>query len=111
MLPGEKRSVIPLSKTRLALLLLGAIVFVVAGLCLHGKHPCAVASIGFSSVLLTIIGVAAAFFFGACAGFYARMLLDNKPGIVFDERGLFDNSSFVAAGQILWADIETASVL
>ena len=63
------------------------------------------------SVLLTIVGVVAVIFLGACAGFYARKLLDNKPGIVFDERGLFDNSSFVAAGQILWADIETASVL
>ena len=111
MLPGEKRSGIPLSKTKLTLLLLGATAFVVVGLCLLCKHLYAAASTGFGSVLLTIVGVAAVIFFGACAGFYARKLLDNKPGIVFDERGLFDNSSFVAAGQILWADIETVSVL
>jgi len=111
VLPGEKRSVIPLSKTKLLLLLLGAIAFVLVGLYLLSKSFYAVASTGFSSVLLTIVGVAAVIFFGACAGFCARKLLDNKPGIVFDERGLFDNSSFVAAGQILWADIETVSVL
>ena len=57
------------------------------------------------------IGIAGVLFFGLCAIYLGRKIPDNKPGIIIDKMGLIDNSSGVAAGQILWSDIEKISVI
>ncbi len=58
-----------------------------------------------------IAGYASILFFGLCAIFFIHKLPDNKPELIIDDDGLLDNSSEVAAGEILWQDIEEISVI
>ena len=43
--------------------------------------------------------------------FIAKKLGDNSLGLIISNKGIFDNSSGVSAGQILWSDIENISVI
>jgi hypothetical protein len=106
-----QRIEIPLSKKKITLILIGAIVFVALGVWFvmepdtFSKGPLR------SPTVVSIVGIVAIVFFGIL-GFYAlRKLPDSKPGLILDETGLTDNSSAVAAGHILWTDIESLSVI
>jgi len=59
-----------------------------------------------SPEFIFVIGVIAILFFGICAVFISRKILDNKPGLVIDNLGINDNSSGTSAGFIPWKDIE-----
>ena len=48
---------------------------------------------------------------GLCLFFIVRKLSDNTLGLVISDKEIFDNSSGVSAGQILWSDIEDIMVL
>jgi hypothetical protein len=107
---GE-RIEIPLSKSKIVLMLVGALAFVAVGFWfviappvienLHWANPTKIAVVGYATIL----------FFGLCAFYLIRKLPDNKAGLVIDDIGLVDNSSGLAAGQILWSDIENISVI
>lgn len=104
---------IPLSKQKITFLLLGALLFVVLGAWLvlqpekfaHGPGSL----LGRPTV--RVVGIAGILFFGICAVYAFRKLLDNKPGLIIDETGLTDNSGGVSAGHILWTDISDLSVI
>lgn len=110
MIKTNHRIEIPLSKKKLFLILIGAIVFVALGLWFvmapetFSKGPLR------SVTVVYIVGVAAIVFFGMAALFVLRKLPDRKPGLVIDESGITDNSSAIAAGHIPWTDIQSLSV-
>lgn len=102
---------IALSKKKLILMLIGAIAFVIIGLWFVIAPPTISNPFFGNPTRLFIVGVVAIVFFGLCAIYIARKIPDNKPGLIIGKIGLTDNSSGVAAGQILWSDIENISVI
>lgn len=102
---------IALSKKKLILMLIGAIVFVIIGLWFVISPPTISNPFFGNPTRLLIIGIVAIVFFGLCAVYIACKIPDNKPGLIIDKTGLTDNSSGVSAGKILWSDIENISVL
>lgn len=102
---------IPLSKSKLILMLSGALAFVAIGLWFVIAPPTIDNSYWGSPVKIAIAGYASIIFFGLCAFYLIRKLPDTKPGLIVDNEGLTDNSSGLSAGHILWSDIVNISVV
>ncbi|GAB4093309.1 STM3941 family protein [Flaviaesturariibacter terrae] len=101
----KQRIEIPLSKKKMARLLLLAIVFVAGGawmLAYSGETSNFLLS---NPVVKNSVAVAAILFFGWSAFFFVRKLSDKRPGFVIDAAGVQDNTSGVAFGQLPWTDI------
>lgn len=111
MTQKHHRIEIPLSKKKLFLLLIGAIVFVALGTWFvmspetFSKGPLR------SVTAIYLVGMASIVFFGFAALYILRKLPDSKPGLIIDETGITDNSSAIAAGHIPWTDIDSLSVI
>lgn len=101
---------IQLSKSKLSILLIMSVIFVLSGLWLI-INPKEISNviIGNSTVIL-IVGIASVLFFGMCMVFITKKILNKTPGIIFNKTGLIDNSSGVSAGLILWTDITGISI-
>lgn len=57
-------------------------------------------------LLIRLIGIIAVLFFGfVLITLIRKVLFDKNLGIIINEKGIFDNSSFVAVGLIKWDDI------
>jgi hypothetical protein len=102
---------IMLSKTKLVWLLLGSVVFAIAGFWVVLHTPVPHYPETFSRSAIKCIGVIAVLFFGFTASVIARKLQDNMPGLIIDEIGITDNSNPLAAGLILWRDVKDISVV
>jgi hypothetical protein len=111
MATSEQRIEIPLSKKRIFLMLLGALIFVAIGLWFIIYPPTISKSYSGNLTILAIVGYAAIVFFGLCAFFLSRKLFDKKHGLVIDQTGLTDNSSAGSVVHILWSDIESISIM
>ena len=98
---------IPLSKTKLVLLLCGAVGFVALGFWLYGFSEQIQAPVYLE---LRFWAGAAIGFFGLCAVVLAVKLFDPRPGLVIDDAGLIDNASGLSAGRIPWSDIKGFAV-
>jgi len=108
---AENQIVISLSKKKLLLCFIGSVVFVVLGLWLIIVHPTRnLHPIFMHPSVIIAIGCVTILFFGICAVYLFFALFDNKPGLIISTTGLNDNSSGVAAGIILWSDINNMSV-
>jgi len=98
---------IPLSKSKLALLLIGSIGFVLAGVWFVTNPESLSTQYNHRSpALIVTVGVASILFFGLCAIFILRKMFDNKLGLIINDFGINDNSSGTSAGFIPWKDIE-----
>ena len=105
----ENRIEIELSKTKIVLLLIAAIIFVILGILLASnpeewtslrhKSPDFVRAMGFISIV----------FFGVCGAFISRKLFDKKAGLIIDDNGITDNSNATSVGLIDWEDITGVS--
>jgi hypothetical protein len=105
---SSQRIEIPLSKGKIAFLLMGSIAFVAIGVWMWMIADVPDRALPwFARSPWIVKGVAAVTmcFFGACCVFAAYKMLDGKPGLVIDGQGIIDNSSGVAAGRIAWNDI------
>jgi len=102
---------IALSKSKIVLMLFGALIFVAIGLWFVIYPPNIENSNWGNPTKIAIGGYAAILFFGLCAIFIFRKLFDNKPGLIIDNKGLIDNSSGLSADHILWIDIEKISII
>ncbi|MEM7204307.1 MAG: STM3941 family protein [Planctomycetota bacterium] len=92
---------IPLSRTKVSLMLLGAAAFVVVGLwMLVAAEP----------VMVRVVGGVATVFFGLVLVVGLRRLLGVRTGLVIDDEGIIDRSSGVACGRIPWRDIASIQV-
>jgi hypothetical protein len=111
MTTSGQRIEIELSKKKLFIMLLGALVFVAIGLWFVISPPTISNSYWGNPAKIAIAGYASILIFGLCAFILIKKLPDNKPGLIIDQMDLTDNSSGVSAGQILWSDIEDISVI
>ena len=98
---------IPLSKSKLVLILAGAVGFVALGFWLYGFADRMRAPAFFE---VKFWSVACIVFFGLCGIVALLKLLDRAPGLVIDDAGLVDNSSGISAGRIPWSDIKGFAV-
>ena len=106
-----RQIVIPLSKLKIIIMLLGSVMFVVLGIWFVFYPPSIENSHWLTPFKMKLAGYASMIFFGTCAVFIIRKLPSNKPGLIIDDAGLTDNSSGLHAGRILWSDIEKVSVI
>ena len=102
MQDSNDRIVVPSSKTKLTMLTVGALLFVVGGLWLF---DIADTQGRYASIYVKGVAVLAAGFFGLCALYGFIKLFDRAPGLVLDHEGIIDNSSGVAAGRVSWSEI------
>jgi hypothetical protein len=96
---------IPLSKVKMTLTFIGAIVFVVLGFGLIFYPLILDFEIIGSCTVTTIVGLSSILFFGLIAVVVIRKMSDKKAGLIINAQGIVDNSSGVSAGTILWSDI------
>ena len=111
MVPLARRVEIALSKSKIFLMLFGALIFVSIGIWFVIAPPVIKNPFWGNPTKIAIVGYAAILFFGLCAFFILRKLSDNKPGLIIDDKGLIDNSSGLSAGYVPWSDIEEISVI
>lgn len=101
---------IQLSKTKMLLILLGSIAFVIIGIWFIINPPKSNHIIFGNETVLFITGIVSILFFGLISIFVFRKFSDNKPGLIINSEGVYDNSSGVAAGLIPWNDIEEIQI-
>lgn len=97
---------ISLSKKKILLFIFGSLVFVILGI-LFTIFPDKFTTLLIRNILLIrLIGIIAVLFFGfALITLTRKVLFDKNLGIIINEKGIIDNSSFVAVGLIKWEDI------
>lgn len=96
---------ISLSKTKIGLLFLGAIGFVILGM-LFFKNPEQWISLKSKSPeIIRLVGLVSIIFFGLCGFFLGRKLFDKQAGLVIDNNGITDNTNGTSIGLIEWNDI------
>ena len=101
----SEKTTIPLSKSKLILLSLGAVVFVALGFWLL-SNPLKASPLLFASQTVTFcVGVACLLFFGIISGALFKKLKDKTPGLSITEEGIHDNASGISAGFIPWNDV------
>lgn len=95
---------------KLAPLLLGSLAFVLMGLWLLSPYGEVMAggSVGYSW-FLKVLGGIAVLFFGACALEILRQMLDSRPRLILDDRGIFDRS--LSTPVIPWSSILDAQIV
>lgn len=105
--------IIELSKTKILLLITGALVFVALGIWMYRLDPAWIeAQRRFNNpVLVHGIGIVSAVFFGLCGAVGIKKLFDKKPGLVLSAAGIVDNSSGASAGLIPWSEIQGFSIV
>lgn len=111
MSANEPRLEIPLSKSKLLLLLCGALGFVAIGLWFIMSPPVIQNSFWGNPLKTRLAGYASVIFFGLCAFFLIRKLPDKRPGMIIDNNGLEDNSSGISGRRIPWSDISNISFI
>jgi len=100
---SEDRIVIRSSRTKLILVVVGALLFVVLGVLLitmaddQNRH---------SPIYVKTVSVVCIAFFGLCAVVGLVKLFDGAPGLVLDRQGIIDNSSALGAGRVDWREIQ-----
>jgi hypothetical protein len=109
---SRDETVIKLSKTKIMLLLVGASVFVAAGIWMFSLDDASIRSRrGYNDPLLVHgIGLAAIIFFGIFGLYALKKLFDRKPALIFNNSGIVNNASSVSAGFIPWSEIEGAEI-
>ncbi|WP_179334123.1 STM3941 family protein [Winogradskyella costae] len=96
--------IIRLSKTKLVVMLIFSLAFIVGGIymiidsnkSINNQH---------SGEFLTIIGVLSVLFFGLGSFFIAERLFTKKAGLKINDKGIFDYSNATSIGLIDWDDI------
>ncbi|MFT3844076.1 MAG: STM3941 family protein [Lacibacter sp.] len=96
---------IPLSKTKILLLLIGSSAFVVFGVLFIITPEKFVSPIMRSSEIIRIVGVAGVLFFGATGVYGIRKMFDKKVGLTIDDNGITDNTNATSIGLIRWTEI------
>jgi len=111
MTASRHEIIIPISKQKLILLTVSALVFVGVGILFVTNPEKYTSPIMRNPTVIFISGVASILFLGLCTPFIFKKIWDKSPGLIITDQGILDNSSGVSAGQIYWADIEDISVL
>ena len=104
---------IPLSKTKLALLVAGSVLFVALGVWLAQLDAATIASQRRynNPAVVHGVGVVCALVFSATAVFGLVKLRDDRPGLVFGPDGFTDNASATAVGFVPWSEVTGVGVM
>lgn len=102
---------IPLSKGKIVKGLIASIVFVVIGCWLLIYQPESGNAMLNDPLVKYGAAIASILFFGFGIFYFSKKLLDKKPAITIDDKGIFDNSSAVAVGLIPWTDFKKLSIV
>ena len=94
--------VIPLSKGKVVLLLLGAVSFVAVSVWIWSIAD---DQTRYNPLIMKTAAIAGGSFSGLCALYGCFKVFDTRPGLIIDDQGIVDNSSAVAAGRILWGEV------
>jgi hypothetical protein len=97
---------IPLSKKKMLLTFVGAMMFVVLGVLFLINPSMFISTFFRNPIFIFIAGLASVLFFGLVAITMFRKFFDKKAGLIINRQGIIDNSSGVSAGLVLWSDIE-----
>lgn len=97
---------IPLSKTKILLLLMGSITFVILGLLFIITPETFTTTIFRNSKTIMFAGIAAILFFSMTSMFGIKKLFDQTTGLTIDKKGITDNSNASSVGLINWTDIK-----
>jgi hypothetical protein len=105
-------TIIELGKRKLLPGLLGASVFVAAGIWLFSLDDAEIQSRrSFNDpVAVHAFGLVSIVFFGSIALYLLKKLCDRKPALIFNSTGIVDNASSVSPGFIPWTDVAGAQV-
>ncbi|WP_024633451.1 MULTISPECIES: STM3941 family protein [unclassified Paenibacillus] len=90
------------SRKRMALLTVGAALFVAAGFFLMFDD-----SSTMGSAISSVIGLFSILFFGLCLCYSLVKMIKKEPSFVVDEHGFVDSSSYTSGGIIAWKDVES----
>lgn len=109
---SSDETIVELSKTKIVLLLLGASAFVAAGIWMFSLDDASIQSQRRFNDPMYVhgLGLVSIVFFGLCGLFALKKLFDKKPGLVFNDSGIVDNASSVAAGFIPWSEVVGAEI-
>lgn len=107
---------IPLSKVKMVLLLIGALLFVALGLILIIYEPESINQSNRYAWIMNpfprfLMGFVCVTFFGFAAITMFFRLFNKKTGLIINERGIYDNSSATALGFILWEDVKEVKMV
>ncbi len=108
--------IIELSKTKIALAILASGAFVAIGVWFLTLDEASIRSgrsfrLFFNNPLFAQgLGLASIVIFGLLALFFFKKLFDKKAGLVFNNAGIVDNASAVAAGFIPWSEVMGAEI-
>jgi hypothetical protein len=102
----SKEIQIPYSNTKFCLVMAGCLSFVVLGIMILLDAQ-AMTSLRYGSEFLNrVIAICCMLFFGAIFITIPLIFFKNKMGLIIDEQGITDNSSFSSVGLIEWKDIK-----
>jgi hypothetical protein len=96
---------IPISKLKVIIMLVGCLLFIIAGLSFVISPDHFKSSIVGSNTMIVIAGCLGILFFGFAGFSMFKRVIDSTPGLIISEDGITDNSSGVPAGFIPWSDI------
>jgi len=96
---------IPISKTKISLILVGALIFVILGVLFILTPDKFTTTFFRSPQTIMVVGTTAVLFFGAAGIYGLRKLFDKSIGLTIDENGITDNSNASSVGLIEWNDI------
>lgn len=96
---------IPLSKTKIIVLLIGALLFVITGVVFILYPETFINPIFKTTLIISIVGIAAIVFFGIFLVFIGKKLFDDRVGLIINQNGITDNTSGNSVGLIEWEDI------
>ncbi len=96
---------IEVSKKKLFLLLTGSLSFVLVSLLFVLSPDKYTSFLIRNEKIIELIGYVGVIFFGIATFFIFIKFLDKKPGLIINEKGIFDNSNAGSLGLIEWNDI------
>jgi hypothetical protein len=97
--------VIKFSTLKSILLLLGCVLFVIAGISFVLSPRTFVSIFVHNPIIVCVVGCIGILFFGFIGFLYLKKLIKNEPALIISAEGITDNSGGVSAGFIPWSDI------
>ncbi|MGA9332995.1 MAG: STM3941 family protein [Rudaea sp.] len=108
MATGDE-TVIELSKVKIVLLIVSAIIFATVGLWMATAGDATLLRearyFAFSATGTRFMGIAGFVFFSACCVIGIYKFFDKQPGLILDAKGFVDNACGISAGLARWAEV------
>lgn len=97
---------IPSNKQKIILFIIGALVFIAAGIWIVSEPETFKNERFSNTTFIAIIGILAIILSGLALFFFSRKMFESTPAIIIDQTGITDNTSMISIGHILWEDMK-----